>query len=155
MLNRTSEVTYKICKRSRPERWTKVHFIRLKPYTGEVEVRPSKRTAARPTPLYEEVPSVSDESDRENDDRLFRISSEISAEPRANINRPRVTFEKLPVVIEESQSENDDREVSHPYEEIPPRQPSAPIATIEQIDEKDSDDKIPDVNSPPSTPRER
>ena len=47
--------------------------------------------------------------------------------------------------VEESQSENDDREVSHPYEEIPPRQPSPPIDA--QIDENDSDDKITDDNT--------
>ena len=51
-------------------------------------------------------------------------------------------------MIEESQSENDDRDVSHPYEEIPPRQPSPPIATYEQIDENDSDHKITDKNEP-------
>ena len=61
VLNRTSEVTYKICKRGRPERWTKIHFNRLKPYIGENEVRRSKKNAARPMPLYEEIPNVSDE----------------------------------------------------------------------------------------------
>ena len=69
VLNKTSEVTYKICKRGRPERWTKVHFNRLKPYIGEPEIRRSKRNAARPMPLYEEIPSVSDESDKEMEDR--------------------------------------------------------------------------------------
>ena len=146
ILNRTSEVTYKICKRGRPERWRKVHFNRLKPYIGEHEVRRSKRNAARPTPLYEENPSVSDESDKEIEDRPFHVFSEISAETRANFNRPRVTFKKLPFVIEESQSENDDREFSQPYDEIPPRQLSPPIATYEQIGENDSDDKALDVN---------
>ena len=63
-----------------------------------------------------------------------------------------MTFEKLPVVIEESQIENDDREVSHPYEEISPRQPSPPIATYEQIDRTDSDDRIPDDNRPRASP---
>ena len=152
VLNRTSEVTHKVCKRSRAERWTKVHFNRSKPYIGEPEVRRSKRKAARPTPLYEEIPSVSDESDREIEDRPFHVFSETSAETQANCNRPRLTFEKLPVVIEESQSENDDRVISHPYEEISSRQPSPPIATYEQIDENDSDDKIPDNNSPRVSP---
>ena len=81
-----------------------------------------------------------------------------SAETRANCNRPRVTFENLPVLIEESHSEIDDREVSHPYEEIPLRQPSLPITTYEQIDENDSDDRIPDDNRPrvpPDKARER
>ena len=158
VLNRTSEVTYKICKRSRPERWTKVHFNRLKPYIGENEVRRSKINAARPIPLYEEIPSVSDESDKEMEDRPLHVFSGTSAETRANCNRLRVTFEKLPVVIEESQTENDDREVNHPYEEIPPRLPSPPIATYEPIDENDSDDKIPDDNRPrvpPEKTRER
>ena len=79
------------------------------------------------------------------------------AETRANCNRPRVTFDKLPVVIEESQSENEDKEVSHPYEEIPPRQPSPPIATYEQIVENDSDNKIPDdrVRVLPENAREK
>ena len=99
-------------------------------------------------PLYEEIPSVSCESDKEMDDRSFRVFSGTSAETRANCNRPRVTFEKLPVVIEKSHSENDDREVSHPYEEISPRQPSPPIATYQQIDENDSNDKIADDNRP-------
>ena len=120
----------------------------MKPYIGENEVRRSKRNAARPIPLYEEIPSVSDESDKETEDRPFHVFSGTSAETRANCNRPRVTFEKLPVVIEESQSENDDRDVSHPYEEIPPRQPSPPLVTYEQIDENDSDDKITDDNEP-------
>ena len=158
VLNTTSEVTYKICKRGRPERWTKVHFNRLKPYIGEPEVRRSKRNTARPMPLYEEIPSVSDESDKEMEDRPFHVFSETSAENRANCNRPRVTFEKLPVVIEESQTESDDREVSHPYEEISPRQPSPPIATYEEIDENDGDDKIPDNDrprAPPEKARER
>ena len=35
VVNRTSGVTYKICKKGRPERWTKVHFNRLKPFIGE------------------------------------------------------------------------------------------------------------------------
>ena len=153
MLNRTIEVTYKICDRARPERWTKVHFNRLKPYIGEPEVRRSIRNEARPMPLYEEIPSVSDESDKEMEDRPFHVFSGTSAETRANCNRPRVTFEMLPVVIEENQTENDDREVSHPYEEIPPRQPSPPIATFEQIDERDSDDKI-SVDSRPRVPFE-
>ena len=151
-------MTYKICKRGRPERWTKVHFNRLKPHIGEPEVRRSKRNAARPMPLYEEIPSVSYESDKEMEDRPFHVFSGTSAETRANCKRPRVTFEKLPVVIEESQSENDDREVSHPYEEISPRQPSPPIATYEQIEENDSDDKIPENNRPrvpPENARER
>ena len=55
-------------------------------------------------PLYEEIPSVSDESDKEMEDRPFHVFSGTSAETRANCNRPRVTFEKLPIVIEESQS---------------------------------------------------
>ena len=148
VLNRTSEVTYKICKRGWPERWTKVHFNRLKPFIGENEVRRSKRNAARPMPLYEEIPSVSDESDKEKEDRTFHLFSGTSAETRANCNRPRVTFEKLPVVIEESQTEDNDREVSHPYEETPPSLPSPPIATYEPIDENDSDNKIPDDNRP-------
>ena len=108
--------------------------------------------------LYEEIPSVSDESDREVEDRPFHVFSETSAETRANCNRPRVTFEKLPVVIEESQTESDDREVSHPYEEISPRQLSPPIATYEEIDENDGDDKIPDngrPRAPPEKARER
>ena len=148
VLNRTSEVTYKICKKGRPERWTKVHFNRLKPYIGELEVRRSKRNEARPMRLYEEIPSVSDESDKEMEDRPSHVFSGASAETRANCKRLRFTFEKSPVVIEESQSENDDREVSHPYEEISPRQHSPPIATYEQIDENDSDDKIPDDSRP-------
>ena len=162
VLNRTSEVTYKICKRGRPERWTKAHFNRLKPYIGENEVRRSKRNATKLMPLYEEIPSMSDESDNEKEDRPFHIFSGTSAETRANCNRPRVTFEKIPVVIEESQTENNDQEVSHPYEEIheeiPPRQPSPPIATYEEIDENDGDDKIPDDSKhrePPENPRER
>ena len=158
VLNRTSEVTYKICKRGRPERWTKVHFNWLKPYICEPEVRRSKRNAARPMPLYEEIPSVSDELDKEMEDRPFHVFRSTSAEIGANCSRPRVTFEKLPIVIEESQTENDDREVSHPYEQIPPRQLSPPIATYEQIDENDSDDKIPDNNRPrlpPEKTRER
>ena len=109
-------------------------------------------------PLYEEIPSVSDESDKEKEDRPFHVFSGTSAETRANCNRPRVTFEKLPVVIEESQTENDDREVSHPYEEIPPSLPSPPTAIYEPIDENDSDDKIPDNNRPrvpPEKARER
>ena len=158
VLNKTSEVTYKICKSGRPERWTKVHFNRLKPYIGEPEIRRSKRNATRPMPLYEEIPSVSDESDKEMEDRPFHVFSGTSAETRANCNRPRVTFEKLPIVIEESQSETDDREISHPYEEIPPRQPSPLIATYERIDKNDSDDEIPDDNRPrvpPEKARER
>ena len=109
-------------------------------------------------PLYEETPSVCDESDKEVEDRPFHVFSGTLAETRAICNRPRVTFEKLPVVIEESQSGNDDREVSHPYEEISPRQLSHPIATYEQIDENDSDDKIPNDNRlrvPPESARER
>ena len=109
-------------------------------------------------PLYEEIPSVSDESDKEMEDRPFHIFSGTSAETQANCNRPCVTFEKLPIVIEESQSETDDREISHPYEEISPRQPSPPISTYEQIDKNDSDDEIPDDNRPrvpPEKARER
>ena len=109
-------------------------------------------------PLYEEIPSVSDESDKEMEDRPFHVFSGTSAETRANCNRPRVAFEKLPVVIEESHSETDDRDVSHPYEEISPRQPSPPIATYEEIDENDGDDRIPDDNRPrvpPEKARER
>ena len=109
-------------------------------------------------PLYEEIPSVSDESDKEMEDRPFHVFSGTSAETRANCNRPRVTFEKLPVVTEESQTENDDREDSHPYEEIPPSLPSPPIATYESIDKNDSDDKLPDDNRPrvpPEKARER
>ena len=92
------------------------------------------------------------------EDRPFHVFIGTSAETRAKCNRPRVTFGKLPVVIEESQTENDDREVSHPYEEIPPSLPSPPIATYEPIDENDSDDKIPDDNRhrvPPEKARER
>ena len=158
VLNKTSEVTYKICKRGRPERWTKVHFNRLKPYIGENEVRRSKRNAARPMPLYEGIPSVSDESDKEKEVRPSHVFRGTSAETRSNCNRPRVSFERLLVVIEENQIENNDREVIHPYEEIPPRLPSLPITTYEQIDENDSDDKIPDNNRlrvPPEKTRER
>ena len=97
-------------------------------------------------PLCEEIRSLSDESDREIKDRPFHVFSGTSAETRANCKRPRVTLEKLPVLIEESQSEKEDREVSHPYEEITPSQPSPPIATNEQIDENDCDDKKPDKN---------
>ena len=103
--------------------------------------------------MYEEIPSVSDESDKELEDRPFHVFSGTSAETRGNCKRPRVTFEKLPVVIEESQIENDDREVSHPYEEIPPGLPSPPIATYERIDENDSDDEIPDNKKPRATPK--
>ena len=141
----------------RSARETKVHFNRLKPYIGESEARRSKRNAARPTPLYEEIPSASDESDREIEERPFHVFSETSAETQPNCNKPRVTFEKLPVVIEESQSENDDREFSHPYEETPSKQPFPPIAPYEQIDENDSDDKIPDDKRhrvPPENARE-
>ena len=99
-------------------------------------------------PLYEEIPSVSDESDKETEDRPFHVFSGTSAETRANCNRLRVTFEKLPVVIEGSPIENNDREVSHPYEEIPPKLHSPPLATYEQIDENGIDDKIPDDNRP-------
>ena len=152
VLNRTSEVTYKICKRGRPERWTKVHFNLLKPYTGEPEARWSERNAARPMPLYEETPSVSDESDKEMEDRPFHVFRGTSAQTRSNCNRPRVTFGKIPIVIEESQSENDDGEVSHPYEELSPRQPSPPIATYERIDENDSDNEIPDDIKPGASP---
>ena len=53
VLNWTSDVTYKICKRGRPARWTKVNFNRLKAYIGEPKVRRPKRNAPRPTPLYE------------------------------------------------------------------------------------------------------
>ena len=109
VLNRTSEVTYKICKSGWPQRWTKVHFNLLKPYMGETEVHRWKRSAARPTPLYEEFPSVSDESDKEIEERPFRVFSETSADTRAIFNRPHVSFEKLPVVREECQNENDDR----------------------------------------------
>ena len=136
----------------------KVHFNRLKSYVGENEVRRSKGNAARPMPLYKEIPSVSDQSDKEKENRPFHVFSGTSAATRANCNRPRVTFEKLPVVIEESQTENNDREVIHPYGEIPPRQPSPPITTYEQIDENDSDNKIPDDNRPrvpPEKARER
>ena len=153
VLNKTSEVTYKICKRGRPERWTKVLFNRFKPYIGENEVRWSKRNAARPIPLYEEIPSASDGSDKEKEDSPFHVLCGTSAETRANCNRPRVTFGKLPVVIEESQTENNDREISHPYEEIPPRLPSPAIATDEQINENDIDDKIPDDNRPRVPPK--
>ena len=38
--------------------------------------------------------------------------------------------------------------ISHPYEEVSPRQPSPPIATYEQIDGNDSDYEIPDRCSP-------
>ena len=148
VLNRTSEVTYKICTRGRPERWAKVLFNRLKPYIGENEVRRSKRNAARPMPLYEEIPSVSDESDKEKEDHPFHVFSGTAAETRANCNRLRVTFEKLPVVKEESQTEDNDREAGHPYEEIPPSLPSPPIATYEPIDENGSNDKKPDDNRP-------
>ena len=103
-------MTYKICKKGRPERWTKVLFNQLKPYVGEPEVGRSERNAAKPTPLYEEIPRVSDESDKEIEDRSFHVFSDTSAETRANCNRPSVTFEKIPLVIEERQSENDDRE---------------------------------------------
>ena len=109
-------------------------------------------------PLYEEIPSVSDESDKEKEDRPFHVFSVTSSETRANCNRPRVTFEKLPVVVEESQIEDNDREVSHPYEEIPPSLPSPPIATYEPVDENDSNDKILDDNRPrvpPDKARER
>ena len=78
VLNRTSQGTHKIHKRGQPERWTKVHFNRLKPYIGEPEVRRSKRNAARPRPLYEEIPSVSDEFRPGNEDR----PSMFSARPR-------------------------------------------------------------------------
>ena len=157
MLNRTSELKYKISKRGRPERWTKVHSNRLKPHIGEPEVRRSKRNSARPTPLFEEISNVSNESDKEIEDRPFHVFSETSAETQANRNRPHVTFEKLPVVIEESQSEDDDREVSHPYEEVPPKQHSPPIATYKQIEENDGDDNITDNNRcrvPPGNARE-
>ena len=99
-------------------------------------------------PLYEEIPSLSDESDKEKEDHPFHVFSGTSAETGPNCNRPRVTFEKLPVVLEENQTESNDREVSHLYEEITRRLPSPPIATYEQIDENDIDDKIPDDNRP-------
>ena len=125
---------------------------------GKNEGRRSRRNAAGPMPLYEEIPSVSDESDKEKEDRPFHVFSGTSAKTRANCNRPRVTFEKLPVVIEEIQTEDNEREVSHPYEELPPSLPSPPIATYEPIDEKDSNDKIPADNRPrvpPDEARER
>ena len=115
---------------------------------GEPEVRRWKRNAARPTPLYENIPSVSHESDKAIEDRPFLVFSETSAETQANCNRPRVAFETLTVIIEESESENDHREVSQQYEVIPPRQLSPPVAKYEQINKNDSDDKIIDDNGP-------
>ena len=91
VLNRTSEVTYMICKRENEEKWQKVQFNRLKPYRGGPEVQPSGRLKNQPPPIYEEIPNEI-ETEEENEDRPFHVFKPTTAESRAARNRPKVTF---------------------------------------------------------------
>ena len=122
VLNRTSEVTYMICKRGNKEKWQKVHFNRLKPYRGDPEVRQSARQRNRPPPIYEEIPSDI-ETEEENGDSPFHVFKPTTAESQAARNRPKVTFSQLPKIIEqdsESEIEKTSRDESNERQTLPP-----------------------------------
>ena len=108
VLNRTSEVTYMICKRGSKKKWQKVHFNRLKKYPGDLEVRHSGRLKNRPPPIYEEIPNEM-ETEEENEDSPFHVFKPTTAESRAVRSRLKVTISQLPEIVEQdSESETED-----------------------------------------------
>ena len=85
-----------------------MHFNRLKPYRGDLQVRHSGRLRNRPPPIYEEIPNDV-ETEEEIEDRPFHVIESTTAESQAARNRPKVTFKPKPEVVEqdsESETEN-------------------------------------------------
>ena len=135
VLNRTSEVTYMICKRGNKEKWHKVHFNRLRPYRGDHEVRHSGRLKNRPPPIYEEIPNEID-TEEENEDRPFHVIESTTAESQTARNRPKVTFSQLPEIVEpDSESETENT----PRDENVERQTSPQLTAYERIPGDDSE----------------
>ena len=121
VLSRTSEVTYKICKRGNKEKWPKVHFNRLKPYRGDPEVRNSGRLKNQPHPIYEEIPNEV-ETEEEIEDRPFHVTESTTAESQAARNRPKLTFKPIPEIVEqdpESETENMTRDENIERQALP------------------------------------
>ena len=111
VLSRTSEVTYKICKRGNKEKWQKVHFNCLKLY-GDSEVRHPFRHKNRPFPIYEESPNDM-KTEEENEDHPFHVFKPTATESQAARNKPKLSFRRIPQILEqgsEPETENASRD---------------------------------------------
>ena len=135
VLSRTSEVTYKICKRGNKEKWHKVHFNRLKPYRGDPEVRHSGRLKNRPAPIYEEIPNEI-ETEEEIEGRPFHVFKLTTAEFQAARFRLKVTFSELQGIVDQD-SESETENTAH--DENIERQASPRLTAYETIPGNDSD----------------
>ena len=118
ILNRTSEVNYRICKRGNPEKWQKVHFNRLKAFVSEALPRRSKRQKKLPSSNYEELLIVLEGTGSELDDLPFYVFNPTTAESEAARNKPHVTFDDAPQVVEKA-SDEDCLETTPLYLDIP------------------------------------
>ena len=136
VLSRTSEVTYMICKRGKKEKWQKIHFIRLKPYKGDPEVRHSNGLRNRPSPIYEEIRNDV-ETEKEIEDRPFHVIESTTVESQAARNRPRVTFSQLPEIVER---DSESATKSTFRDEIKERQTLPQLTAYETIPGDDSED---------------
>ena len=141
-----------ICRRGKKENWQKVHFNRLKPYRGDLEVRHSVRIKNRPPPIYEEIPNDVD-TEEENEDSPFHVIESTTAESQSARIRPKVTFRAIPEIVEqdsESEIENASRDENNE------RQTSPPLTAYEKIPGDDSEhsesEQITVCNDEPERP---
>ena len=135
VLSQTSEVTYMICRRRNKEKWQKVHFNRLKPYRGDLEVRHSGRFKNPPPPTYEEIPNEI-KTEEENEDRPFHVIESTTSESQAARNTPKVTFTPIPEIVE--QDFESETEVTAHDKNIE-RQTSPQLTAYETISGDDSE----------------
>ena len=105
VLNRTSEVNYRICKKSAPEERQKVLFNRLKPFVGDTPPRRSERRKKLVASDYEELPNISEETESQIDGLPFNVFNLTNAESQAARNKLRVTFNDVPKVAEKASDE--------------------------------------------------
>ena len=150
VLSRTSEVNYRICKKSAPEKWQKVHFNRLKPFVGDTPPRRSERRKKLVVSNYEELPNISEETESEIDGLPFNVFNPTTAESQAARNKPHVTFDDVPKVAEKASdeecpepnplyvdiSEGSVADQTHVYEEI--SEGGDPSPRIEEVEASES-----------------
>ena len=105
VLSRTSEVNYRIGKKSAPEKWQKVHFNRLKPFVGNTPHRRSERRKKLVVSKYEELPNISEETESEIDGLPFNVFNPTTAESQAARSKPNVTFDDVLKVAEKASDE--------------------------------------------------
>ena len=105
VLSRTSEVNYRICKKSAPEKWQKVHFNQLKPFVGDTPPRRSERQKKLVASNYEVLTNFLEDTESEIDGLLFNVFNPTTAESQAARNKPHVTFDDAPKVVERASDE--------------------------------------------------